>query len=169
MRAQAERLLALGARAVLIKGGHGDGAESVDLLVEPTAFTRLAAPRIATAQHPRHRLHAVVGDRGRPRQGPALAEAAREAKAYVTAAIAAADRLDRLGPRARAPFPRLVVTLPGRVLVQASHEAHAHFLNFTIFCRCSPSPSMPSVTTSPALSHTGRLHAERRRRAACRW
>ena len=37
MRAQAEKLLALGAGAVLIKGGHGSGPESVDLLVEPPA------------------------------------------------------------------------------------------------------------------------------------
>src|SRR5882724_4735314 len=49
MRAQAERLLELGPRAVLIKGGHGSGAESVDLLVEPAACTRLAANRVATA------------------------------------------------------------------------------------------------------------------------
>src|SRR5438067_835969 len=48
MRAQGERLLALGARAVLIKGGHGEGAESVDLLIEPDRFTRLSAPRVAT-------------------------------------------------------------------------------------------------------------------------
>src|SRR5437660_7774745 len=33
MREQGERLLALGAKAVLIKGGHADGAESVDLLI----------------------------------------------------------------------------------------------------------------------------------------
>src|SRR6476619_7027457 len=48
MREQGERLLALGARAVLIKGGHGEGTESVDLLVEPTSCTRLAAVRIPT-------------------------------------------------------------------------------------------------------------------------
>ena len=30
MRSQAERLIALGAGAVLIKGGHGRGPESVD-------------------------------------------------------------------------------------------------------------------------------------------
>ena len=34
MREQAQKLLALGARAVLIKGGHGGGPESVDLLVD---------------------------------------------------------------------------------------------------------------------------------------
>src|SRR5215470_6242756 len=48
MREQGERLLTLGPRAVLLKGGHGSGAESVDLLIEPTAFVRLAADRIAT-------------------------------------------------------------------------------------------------------------------------
>jgi hypothetical protein len=48
MRAQAEKLMALGARAVLIKGGHDSGAESVDLLIEATGVTRLVAPRLAT-------------------------------------------------------------------------------------------------------------------------
>ena len=48
--------------------------------------------------------------------------------------------------------------------------ARDYALNFTIFCFCSPRPWMPSVTTSPAFSHTGvGLHAERRRPAACRW
>ena len=69
MRAQADKLLAFGAGAVLIKGGHAGGPESVDLLVEPAGSTRFAAPRAADRQHPRHRLHARLGDRRRPRQG----------------------------------------------------------------------------------------------------
>ena len=48
MRAQAVRLVEQGARAVLIKGGHGEGAESVDVLQAPGSFTRLATERIAT-------------------------------------------------------------------------------------------------------------------------
>jgi hydroxymethylpyrimidine/phosphomethylpyrimidine kinase len=48
MYAQAQKLLALGAGAVLIKGGHGSGPQSIDLLVEGTSRTRFAAPRIAT-------------------------------------------------------------------------------------------------------------------------
>ena len=51
MQAQGEKLLALGARAVLIKGGHGSGAESVDILIEPAATARLAAERIDTRTH----------------------------------------------------------------------------------------------------------------------
>ncbi len=49
MRDQAQRLLALGAKAVLIKGGHGDGPESVDLLVDAERRPRACrAERIAT-------------------------------------------------------------------------------------------------------------------------
>src|ERR1700733_4606504 len=48
MRAQAEKLLAQGATAVLIKGGHRSGPESVDFLVEPGRCLRLAAPRVTT-------------------------------------------------------------------------------------------------------------------------
>ena len=47
MRAQAERLLARGAKAVLIKGGHGERRGGVDLLVSRRR-TRFAAPRIKT-------------------------------------------------------------------------------------------------------------------------
>ena len=43
-----ERLLKLGAKAVLLKGGHGSGPESVDLLVAPGAARRFAAPRFDT-------------------------------------------------------------------------------------------------------------------------
>src|SRR3954471_16611353 len=45
---QGRRLLALGCRAVLIKGGHGQGAESIDYLIDSSGVTALAAPRIAT-------------------------------------------------------------------------------------------------------------------------
>src|ERR1700733_13750028 len=48
MRTQAEKLLAFGAEAVLIKGGHLDGADSVDLLLDANGCERFAAPRIAT-------------------------------------------------------------------------------------------------------------------------
>ncbi len=46
--AQARRLLALGAAAVLVKGGHGAGSESVDLLVtRHSPPLRLTATRVA--------------------------------------------------------------------------------------------------------------------------
>src|SRR3974390_949529 len=48
MESQARALLDLRARSVLIKGGHGEGSESVDLLVDATSVTRFADMRVAT-------------------------------------------------------------------------------------------------------------------------
>jgi hydroxymethylpyrimidine/phosphomethylpyrimidine kinase len=93
MREQGERLLALGARAVLIKGGHADGAESVDLLIEPTAVTRLAADRIATANTHGTGCTLSSAVAAGLAKGLPLAEAARAAKTYVTEALAAASRI----------------------------------------------------------------------------
>jgi hydroxymethylpyrimidine/phosphomethylpyrimidine kinase len=93
MAAQAKQLLATGAQNVLIKGGHGEGAESVDLLVGPNLDVRLAAPR-----HPSRNTHgtgctlssAVAAGLAK---GLDLTAAVRAAKDYVTAGIAAADKL----------------------------------------------------------------------------
>ena len=59
MRAQGEKLLALGAGAVLIKGGHGSGADSVDLLIDAdgTRGSRRRASRRATRTAPAARWH----------------------------------------------------------------------------------------------------------------
>src|SRR6185437_2676629 len=45
---QGRKLLAMGAQAVLIKGGHGQGTESTDYLFIGSSVTALPAPRIAT-------------------------------------------------------------------------------------------------------------------------
>jgi hydroxymethylpyrimidine/phosphomethylpyrimidine kinase len=94
MRAQAERLLELGPRAVLIKGGHGSGAESVDLLVEPAGCTRLAAERVATQNTHGTGCTLSSAIAAGLAKGLTLGEAARAAKAYVTAALAASERLE---------------------------------------------------------------------------
>ncbi len=96
MRAQAERLVGLGARAVLIKGGHGSGPESVDLLVEDRAVTRLSGPRIDTRNtHGTGCTLSSAVAAGLARGLP-LIEAARQAKTYVSGAIAASGSL-RIG------------------------------------------------------------------------
>jgi hydroxymethylpyrimidine/phosphomethylpyrimidine kinase len=93
MREQGRRLLGLGCRAVLMKGGHAEGAESVDLLVERTGVVRLAAKRISTENTHGTGCTLSSAVAAGLAKGRTLAEAVREAKAYVTAAIAAADRL----------------------------------------------------------------------------
>jgi hydroxymethylpyrimidine/phosphomethylpyrimidine kinase len=93
MRDQAERLLALGARAVLIKGGHDKGPESVDLLVAPTEFARLAADRIPTRNTHGTGCTLSSAIAAGLAKGQDLATAVRGGKAYVTAAIRAADKL----------------------------------------------------------------------------
>ena len=93
MRVQAQKLLALGPGAVLIKGGHAGGPESVDLLVEGQTCVRLAAPRLPTKNtHGTGCTFASAIAAGLAKGLP-LEQAAREAKTYVSAAIAAADRL----------------------------------------------------------------------------
>src|SRR5262249_44652870 len=90
---QAGRLLALGAHAVLMKGGHGKAAESVDLLVTSTATVRFVAARIATRNTHGTGCTLAAAIAAGLAKGADLASAVRAAKDYVTAAIAAADRL----------------------------------------------------------------------------
>jgi hydroxymethylpyrimidine/phosphomethylpyrimidine kinase len=96
MEAQAERLLGLGARAVLLKGGHGGGAESVDFLVEAGAVARLAAERIDTLNTHGTGCTLSSAIAAGLAKGSDLATAVRAAKAYVTAALAASRQL-RIG------------------------------------------------------------------------
>jgi hydroxymethylpyrimidine/phosphomethylpyrimidine kinase len=93
MEAQARALLALGPAAVLVKGGHGEGDEAVDVLVTGAGVTRFAAPRIPSrnAHGTGCTLSSAVA--AGLAKGLPLVEAVRDAKAYVHAAIAAADRL----------------------------------------------------------------------------
>jgi hydroxymethylpyrimidine/phosphomethylpyrimidine kinase len=93
MRRQAQALLALGPGAVLIKGGHGSGPESVDLLVDADGCRWFAAPRSETKNTHGTGCTLSSAIAAGLAKGQALAEAVRDAKAYITAAIAASDRL----------------------------------------------------------------------------
>ena len=93
MRAQAEKLLALGAGAVLIKGGHASGPESVDLLVTADGALRFAAPRATTRNTHGTGCTLASAVAAALAKGLTLGEAVKQAKDYVTAAIEAADRL----------------------------------------------------------------------------
>jgi hydroxymethylpyrimidine/phosphomethylpyrimidine kinase len=93
MRAQAKTLLALGAGAVLIKGGHGSGPDSVDLLVDANGAMRFASPRIATNNTHGTGCTLASAIAAGLAKGQELGDAVRDAKVYVSAAIAAAGRL----------------------------------------------------------------------------
>jgi hydroxymethylpyrimidine/phosphomethylpyrimidine kinase len=93
MLAQGQALIARGARAVLMKGGHGFGDRSTDLLVMPDGVVRLDAPRIATRNtHGTGCTLSSAVAAGLAKSFP-LGQAVAEAKDYVSAAIAASDRL----------------------------------------------------------------------------
>jgi len=94
MEIQARELLTLGARNVLIKGGHGSGDESVDLLVGEGELLRLSARRVATKNTHGTGCTLSSAIAAGLAKGLDLRTAAREAKAFVTAAVAAADTLD---------------------------------------------------------------------------
>ncbi len=94
IESQGKRLLALGCRAVLIKGGHGQGAESIDYLIDGTATIALAAPRIATKNTHGTGCSLSSAITAGLARGDDMQTAVRDAKAWVHAAIAAADRFD---------------------------------------------------------------------------
>ena len=91
---QGRRLLAMGCPAVLIKGGHGQGPESVDYLFDKDAIIRLSAPRIATDNTHGTGCSLSSAIAAGLAKGQDLETAVRGAKAYVSAAIAAAGKLD---------------------------------------------------------------------------
>jgi hydroxymethylpyrimidine/phosphomethylpyrimidine kinase len=90
---QAHKLLQLSGRAVLIKGGHGQGAESVDYLVTPDEMKAFVAPRIATRNTHGTGCTLSSAIAAGLAKGLSLEAAIDLAKHYVTAAIAAADTL----------------------------------------------------------------------------
>ncbi len=90
---QGRKLLALGCRAVLIKGGHGSGPESTDYLVTAARVVTLAAPRIATTNTHGTGCSLSSAIAAHLARGDDLETAVRAGKAYISAAIAAADRL----------------------------------------------------------------------------
>ena len=93
IESQGRRLLATGCRAVLIKGGHGGGAESIDYLIREGGVVALPAPRIATKNTHGTGCSLSSAIAAGLARGDDLETAVRNAKVWVTAAIAAADRL----------------------------------------------------------------------------
>lgn len=96
MQDQGRALLALGATAVLMKGGHGAGDICTDLLITADGTLRLTAPRRLTRNTHGTGCTLSAAVAAGLAQGMGLAAAITRAHGYLQGAIAAADRL-RIG------------------------------------------------------------------------
>jgi hydroxymethylpyrimidine/phosphomethylpyrimidine kinase len=94
IESQGKRLLALGCPAVLIKGGHGLGTESIDYLIGGDGIIALAAPRIATRNTHGTGCSLSSAIAAGLAKGEDVETAVGNAKVWLSAAIAAADRLE---------------------------------------------------------------------------
>jgi hydroxymethylpyrimidine/phosphomethylpyrimidine kinase len=93
IESQGKRLLAMGCGAVLIKGGHGQGAQSIDYFVTKDGVIALPAPRIATKNTHGTGCSLSSAIAAGLAKGDDLETAVRNAKSWISAAIAAADQL----------------------------------------------------------------------------
>ena len=94
MRRAAAILQARGARAVLVKGGHMNGATSDDLLFDGASYRLFSAPRVATRNTHGTGCALSSAIAAYLALGYKLGEAIDAAKTYLSAALAAADALN---------------------------------------------------------------------------
>ena len=83
----AECILALGARAVIVKGGHLDEAEAIDVLLDHSGVHQLSAPRVKTRATHGSGCTFAAAIAANLALGRSVRASAEEAKRYVTAAL----------------------------------------------------------------------------------
>lgn len=93
MVTQGHALCALGPKAVLMKGGHLDGADSPDVLITDAGEYWFDAPRILTKNTHGTGCTVSAALAAQIAQGQAMPDAVTAAKFYVATAIAQADQL----------------------------------------------------------------------------
>jgi hydroxymethylpyrimidine/phosphomethylpyrimidine kinase len=93
MRDAARAVCDLGARAALVKGGHLPGGDAIDVLYDGSAFVRLAAPRIETRHTHGTGCTYSAAITALLARGETLLGAVREAKDFISRAIAGAPRI----------------------------------------------------------------------------
>jgi hydroxymethylpyrimidine/phosphomethylpyrimidine kinase len=93
MRDAARAVRDLGAAAVLVKGGQLPGEEAVDLFYDGTEFVRLAAPRIDTPHTHGTGCTYSAAITALLARGETLVDAVRQAKDFISRAIASAPGL----------------------------------------------------------------------------
>ncbi|WP_077965205.1 bifunctional hydroxymethylpyrimidine kinase/phosphomethylpyrimidine kinase [Ensifer adhaerens] len=90
---QAEMLLKLGARSVLMKGGHAKGEDATDIFHSGETVLHLSRPRIKTRNDHGTGCTLSAAIAAGLAQGKPIADAVVAAKAYLHAALVAADEL----------------------------------------------------------------------------
>jgi hydroxymethylpyrimidine/phosphomethylpyrimidine kinase len=93
MRDAATALVARGARAVLVKGGHAEGPRCDDFLLDGTTGRLFSAPRVATRNTHGTGCTLASAIAARLAHGDDLGAAIAAAKAYLSAALAASEAL----------------------------------------------------------------------------
>ncbi len=93
VEAQGQALIAMGARAVLMKGGHAAGPICTDLLITRDDVLTFSAPRLATQNTHGTGCTLSAAIAAGLAKGMALDAAVRRAHAWLHSAIAAADGL----------------------------------------------------------------------------
>jgi hydroxymethylpyrimidine/phosphomethylpyrimidine kinase len=95
VRRAAEEIVALGAGAVVIKGGHREGPQAVDVLYDRDAFREYSAPRIDTTSTHGTGCTFASAIAAYLARGEPLIEAVGHAKEYLTEALRRASPIGR--------------------------------------------------------------------------
>jgi hydroxymethylpyrimidine/phosphomethylpyrimidine kinase len=93
MQLQGEQLLRLGARAVLMKGGHTDGESATDLLITVDGVEAFSAPRLLTRNTHGTGCTLASAIAAGLAKNLSLSDAVRQAKDYLQNALAHAEKL----------------------------------------------------------------------------
>jgi hydroxymethylpyrimidine/phosphomethylpyrimidine kinase len=93
MQAQGEQIIALGARAVLMKGGHTDGENATDLLITAAGVEAFSAPRLLTNNTHGTGCTLASAIAAGLAQQLSLSDSVKQAKDYLHSALAHSEKL----------------------------------------------------------------------------
>ncbi len=150
---QAQRLLAFGPSAALIKGGHGAGARRDRHSLRRRRLSRLLRAEDRHEEHARNGLHARVGDRRLSCEGVSRLRA-RSPKPRLICMRRSSTRANSTSARAPGLFP---ISIAGaKTFSFAFAEKELSRANLSLNCRAKPSmvekrikPNMSSPRRSP--------------------
>lgn len=93
MQEQGKKIIALGAKAVLMKGGHAKNDQAVDILITASEVKQFTSPRVPTKNTHGTGCTLASAIAANIAKGLSLKESVEEAKNYLFGALSAADKL----------------------------------------------------------------------------